>query len=44
MYLRRIFLLLILLVPTVLLANSVVLYDDSSRHLYQDYKSISILG
>ena len=44
MYLRRIFLLLILLAPTVLLAKSVILYDDSSRHLYQDYKSISILG
>lgn len=44
MYLRKIFLILALLIPGLLQAKNIILYDDSNSGISQGYKSINELG
>jgi hypothetical protein len=44
MYFRKIFLILALLIPSLLQAKNIILYDDSNIDISQGYKSINELG
>jgi hypothetical protein len=44
MYFRKIFLILALLIPSLLQAKNIILYDDLNIGVSQGYKSINELG